>query len=69
MIVNEAFGRVFDIQRQQGVDGEVLFAYTKQDVLNSYERRFLGRLSQLDAISEPYVDTRHTAALSIIEII
>lgn len=69
LVVNEAFGRVFDIQRQQGIDGEILFAYTKQDVLYSYERRFLGRLSQLDAIAEPYVDTRHQVPLSIIEII
>lgn len=69
LVVNEAFGRVFDIQRQQGIDGEILFAYTKQDFLYSYERRFLGRLSQLDAIAEPYVDTRHQVPLSIIEII
>ena len=69
LALSEAFGRMFSIQRQQGIDGEVLFAYTKNDEMFSYERRFLGRLSQLDAIAEPYVDQRHSAPMSILEII
>lgn len=67
--LSDAFGRVFSLQRALGVHGEVLFAYTTEDVLYSYERRFLGRLQELDAISEPYVDRRHQVPVNIIEIV
>lgn len=66
----DAFGRMFALQRQVGIHAEVLFAYTVMDFEEwSYERRFMGRLSELDPISEPYVDRRHKMAVNILEII
>lgn len=65
----DAFGRVFSIQRLLGIHGEVLFAYTTEDDTYSYERRFLGRLSELDPIAEPYVDRKHQVPVNITELI
>lgn len=65
----DAFGRIFSIQRLLGIHGEVLFAYTTSDDIYSYERRFLGRLSELDPISEPYVDRNHQVPINITELI
>ena len=65
----DAFGRVFSIQRALGIHGEILFAYTSKDEQYSYERRFLGRLTELDAISEPYMDRRHQVPINILEIL
>lgn len=64
----DAFGRMFALQRLLGINGEILFAYTVRNFEEwSYERRFLGRLIELDAISEPYVDRRHKVPVNIIE--
>lgn len=65
----DAYGRVFAIQRLLGIHGEILFAYTTQDRELAYERRFLGRLSELDPISEPYVDRRHQVPVNITEVL
>lgn len=65
----DAFGRVFSIQRLLGIHGEILFAYTTAEETYSYERRFLGRLSELDPIAEPYVDRKHQVPVNITELI
>lgn len=69
MPVDDAYGRLFKLQRLVGTHGEVLFAYTPKDTLYAYERKFLGRLQELDPISEPYVDRRHQSAINLIELI
>lgn len=69
MPTTEAFTRIAGIQRELGIDREILIAYSKVEDENAYARRFIGRLTQADPISEPYVDFRHQTSVNIIEII
>jgi hypothetical protein len=58
---SEAFSNVFEIQRQAGVDQEVLWIHNSDDDIHQLRRRFLGRLRQLSAIEYPYGNLNKTA--------
>lgn len=65
---NEAFLKMFAMQRDQGIDREILFAQTPIDNEEFYYRSFIGRVSQIDAISQPYLN-KHSTTLNFIEIV
>jgi len=52
---SEAMGVIFDLQRQIGDHGEVLYIYDPDDVINRVRRSFLGRLRRLSPITHPYL--------------
>lgn len=60
MEIDEALSNAFEIQRQAGVDGEVLFIYDPDDTVHSLRRRFLGRLRELSPIEDPYQNHHST---------
>jgi hypothetical protein len=66
--VDEAFGRAFEMQRQAGVDREILFIHDPDDTLHALRRRFLGRLRELSAIEYPY-SLYNSAAFKVKEIL
>jgi hypothetical protein len=65
---DEAFSKVYTLQRTQGIDKEVFFVYKNQQDAVMFSRTFIGRLQQPDPISQPYFD-RYSAPINIIEII
>lgn len=67
MDIDEALGNAFEIQRQAGIDGEVLFIYDPDDTTHSLRRRFLGRLRELSPIEDPYLN-RHSTNFVIEEL-
>lgn len=52
---DEALGRVFEIQRKAGIDGEVLLVWDKDDAINLLRQSYLGRLRQLSPIARAFV--------------
>lgn len=64
----EAFLRLYAMQRDQGIDKEILFAQEVQDSDAFYFRTFIGRLKQADPISQPYLD-RHSMGFDLLEIV
>lgn len=65
---SEAFLKMFAMQRDQGIDREILFAQTPTDSDEFYYRSFIGRASQIDAIAQPYLN-KHSTTLNFIEIV
>lgn len=63
----EAFTRLYSLQRQQGISKEILVAYNLVNTSENYQRMFIGRASQLDPISQPFIDN-YEASLSLLEI-
>ena len=61
MGVDEALSRAFDMDRQAGIDQEVLWVQDTADTTHQYRRRFLGRLRQLSPIKYPYYNTNSKA--------
>lgn len=51
---DEALGGVFEIQRQAGVDREVLLIWDKDDPVNLLRQSYLGRLRQLNPIARAF---------------
>lgn len=58
---DEAFSKAFELQRQAGVDREVLFIHDPDDTTHALRRRFLGRLRTLSPIEYPYFNTNKAA--------
>ncbi|CDH43862.1 hypothetical protein [Candidatus Contendibacter odensensis] len=54
---DEAIARVLGMQRDSGIDGEIVFIDDPDAVMYRLERRFIGRLRQLSAIEHPYFET------------
>ncbi|MCY1253016.1 hypothetical protein D9M68_123170 [compost metagenome] len=52
---DEALGGVFELQRQAGVDREVLLIWDKDDAINLLRQSYLGRLRQLNPITRAFV--------------
>jgi hypothetical protein len=50
----EAYQQAFELQRQAGIDKEVLLVADPDDTINGIRRNFLGRLRQLSPIEHPY---------------
>ena len=65
---SEAFSRIYAMQRDQGIDREILFAHELNASDESFYRTFIGRLQQPDPIANPYYAT-HTNRINIQEII
>jgi hypothetical protein len=64
----DAFQSLYALQRDMGVDREVLFAYETQDSVEFYYRTFIGRLQRLNDLSHPYAN-RWDVPLAIQEIL
>jgi len=54
------FQAVFEMQRRQGISGEVLFLPEPASVAECQRRGFIGRMTELSAIEYPYY--RHRGA-------
>lgn len=52
---DEALGRLFEIQRKAGIDGEVLLVWDKDDAINLMRQSYLGRHRQLAPIARAFV--------------
>lgn len=63
----EAFGRAQDMQRELGIDKELLVAFDRQGDY-TYHKTFLGRLQQLSALEQPYIDY-YSSGFQILEIL
>lgn len=63
---DEALGRVFEIQRKAGIDGEILLVWDKDDAINLLRQSYLGRLRQLGPIERVFVDN-HSNSFEIEE--
>lgn len=51
---DESYGVAYEIMRQMGVDGEVVFIFDPDDIVHAGRRNFLGHLAQLGGIEHPY---------------
>lgn len=63
----EAFARLYSMQRNQGISKEILVAFNLEDTVVNYQRMFIGRASQLNPLSQPFIDN-YEASLSLLEI-
>ncbi|MEI6438998.1 MAG: hypothetical protein WCO83_02225 [Alphaproteobacteria bacterium] len=61
MSESEGMENAFEIQRQMGIDGEVVYIHDPDDTSQALRRQFLGRLRQLSPIEYPYVSLTKTA--------
>lgn len=68
MTQSEAFGSIYAMKRDLGIDREVLLAYELEPSTEFFYRTFIGRLAQVDPISHPYL-SRYSSPISIREII
>lgn len=64
----EAFQKMYTLQRMQGISKEILVAYNQQDTPQQYAQTFLGRSQQLDPISHPFIEN-YSTSLSLLEIL
>lgn len=64
---DEALGRIFEIQRKAGIDGEILLVWDKDDAINLLRQSYLGRLRQLGPIERVFVGN-HSNAFEIEEL-
>ncbi len=66
---SEAFQKIYNMRRDLGIDGEILYAYNLQSGSPSFQARtFLGRNVTVNGLSQPYID-RFDSAISLLEII
>lgn len=65
---DESFAQAFELQRQAGVDGEILFIHNPDGDPHALRRSFLGRLRQLSPIEYPYFN-RNKLAFEIKELL
>lgn len=64
----EAYQRIYSMQRTQGTHREVLYAVNLRAAPETFSRTFLGRLQTPDPLDHPYAHT-HTASLNLMEIL
>lgn len=50
----ESYSKAFEMMRQAGISGEVLFIWKGTDTVRALQRQFLGRLQRLSPIQHPY---------------
>jgi hypothetical protein len=63
---DEMFTQAFEIQRQGGIDQELLFIFDPDDTIHAIRRRFLARMRTLSPIEFP-VGTRNNVAFELKE--
>lgn len=63
----EAFTRLYSLQRNQGVSKEILISFNLEQTAEGYQKTFIGRASQLDPISQPFIEN-YEGSLSLLEI-
>lgn len=61
MTEDEGMANAFELQRQAGVDREVMWIHDPADTIHALRRRFLGRLRQLSQIEFPYSNVTKNA--------
>ncbi|MET3527268.1 hypothetical protein [Phenylobacterium koreense] len=57
----EAYGKAFEMMRQAGVAGEVLFIWSGADTERAMQRQFMGRMRRLNPVQHPYPIHRSAA--------
>lgn len=62
----EAFGTVFEMQRTQGIDKQILVMFEPDDEINRLRKSFLGTLGQASPIAYPFFGN-HSTTLEIKE--
>lgn len=68
MSTDEAYGQAFELQRRQGVTGEVFLLSDPDDAIHRMRHSFLGRVRQLSPIEYASYN-RHVTAFEIKEIV
>lgn len=58
---DEAFANVFEVQRQAGVDREVLLVFDKDDPINMLRQSYLGRFRALNPVARAFVGNHSTS--------
>lgn len=61
MTEDEGMSNAFELQRQAGVDKEVMWIHDPEDTTHALRRRFLGRLRQLSPVEFPYTNVTTNA--------
>lgn len=64
----DAFNQVLELQRLSDITQEVLLITDRDDVTYNQKRHFLGRLSQLSPLTNPYL-TKYQAGFEVFEIV
>ncbi|WP_250501976.1 hypothetical protein [Caballeronia sp. AZ7_KS35] len=64
---DEAYGRIFEMQRAAGVDQELMFAFDHDDPINLLRHSFLARMRQINPLQLSFLNN-HTNAYELEEI-
>lgn len=64
----ESYGKAFEMMRQAGISGEVLFIWKGTDTTRALQRQFLGRMQRLSPIQHPY-PFNQSVAFSLVELL
>lgn len=67
--VAEAWGDVFEMQRQLGTTEELLFSWNPADLAQQPRHTFLGRLRTLNALEMPYINTEMQTGIEVKELL
>lgn len=68
LTVDDALSWPFEIQRKQGIDGQVFFVFDPEDTTHLHRRAFLATIRQLSPLEFPY-HNRNNAAFELEEVI
>ena len=69
LTLNEGFSGAFEIDRRNGLDGEVLYIADQEDTVHAIRRQFLGTLRQLTPLEQPYQGDLTSKTLTIEELL
>lgn len=65
---DEAFNKVYLMKRNQGISKEILVAYNTGTMPGYFQRRFIGRQSEVTPLTHPFIEN-YSSTLNIIEIL
>jgi len=68
MNVSEAFQRIFGMHRTEGIQGEIIYAFSLRNQPESFVRTFLARQLQINPLTQPYYSS-HSADINLLEIV
>ncbi|MDN3524360.1 hypothetical protein QWY79_03665 [Halomonas sabkhae] len=68
LLEDEAFLRMYRLQRTEDIVGEVLFAYSVTNTPTNLARSFIGRLESLDPLTQPH-QRFHSNSMKLMEIL
>lgn len=68
LLEDEAFLRIYRLQRTEDIVGEVLFAYSVTNTPANLTRSFIGQLQSLDPLAQPH-ERYHSNTMKLLEVI